>query len=106
MGMDTWLSAEWSLPTGSGYAFFAFVVLVPLIVGRWWVLVALAGQFIGLVTLQLTGHMFQGLDGHESELSYPIVVVGLVIQGLFMLVLVGIRMAFDLWRNRGATANP
>ena len=104
MGVETWLSAEWSLPTGSGYVFLALIVLIPLIVGRWWVLAALAGQFIAIVALQLTGHMFPGLDGQETELSYLIIVVGLVIYGLFLLVLVGIRMAFDFLRKRRLTA--
>jgi hypothetical protein len=105
MGVTTWLSAEWSSPPGSGYVLWTLIILVPLIVGRWWVLAALAGQFIALVALQLTGHMVHGLDGHEEALSSMSIVVGLVIFGLFMLILVGIRKAFDLWRDRGVTAN-
>lgn len=106
MGVTTWLSDEWSSPPGSGYVFWALMILVPLIVGRWWVLAALAGQFIALMALRLTGHMVHGFDGHEEALSYLSIFAGLVIFGLFMLILVGIRMAFDLWRRRGVTANP
>ena len=103
MGMTTWLGNESSSP-GSGYVLWAVIILVPLIVGRWWVVAALAGQVIALVALQLTGHMFRGLDGHEGSLD-ALSIVGLVFSALFMLILVGIRKAFDLWRNRGATAS-
>lgn len=104
MGVTTWQSAEWSSPPGSGYVLWTLIILVPLIVGRWWVLAALAGRFIALVVLQLTGHMFHGSDGYEAALSY-MSIAGLVVFGFFMLILVGIRMAFDLWRDRGMTAN-
>ena len=107
MGVVTWLSgAEWYLPPGSGFGYLAMLILVPLIVGRWWVLVALAGWLIASVALQLTGHMSHGFDGHEEALSDLSIIVGLVIFGLFMVILVGIRKAFDLWRHRGVTANP
>jgi hypothetical protein len=105
MGVSTWLSADWSSPPWAGFAFWSSLVLVPLIVGRWWVLAALTGRLTALVALQLTGHMFQGSDGYESALSY-LSLAGMVIFGLFMLILVGIRKAFDLWRYREATANP
>lgn len=104
MGVTTWMSAEWSSLPGSGYVLWTLIILVPLIVGRWWVLAALAGRFIALVALQQTGHMFHDSDGYEAALGY-LSIVGLVILGLFMLILVGIRMAFDLWRDRGVTAN-
>lgn len=111
MGVSTWLSAEWPSPLGAGVTsgvgvtHWTLIILIPLIVGRWWVLAALAGRFAALVILELTGHMFQSSDGFESALS-PLSIAGLVIFGLFMLILVGIRRAFDLWRHRGATVNP
>lgn len=105
IGVTTWLGAEESSPPGSGYVLWALIVLIPLIVGRWWVLAALAGQVIALMALQLTGHMFRGLEGHVETLNYPLSILGLVIFGLFMLTLVGIRTAFDRWRNRGVIAD-
>jgi hypothetical protein len=98
MGVLLWLSADWW-----GYAFYASVVLLPLIVGRWWVVAALAGPFIASAALDLTGHVPEGgSDG--PELGFIFVVVFLVFSGLSMLVLVGIRKAFDFLRKRRLTA--
>jgi hypothetical protein len=105
MGVSTWLSAEWSSPAEAGFACWVLIILIPLIVGRWWVLAALSGRLIALIALQLTGHMFESSDGFEPALSL-LSIAGLVIFGFFMLILVGIRMAFDLWRDRGAIASP
>jgi len=99
MGVSTWLSG------GIGDVFFASAVLLPLIVGRWWVLAALAGPFIALVTLELSGHVYEGgSDGAESYL-FPWGIIGLFFWELVMLILVGIRKAFDFLRNRLAIAN-
>ena len=95
MGVSTWLSG------GIGDVFFASAVLLPLIVGRWWVLAALAGPLIALVALQLTGHLIHGFDNTEVS-ALPLGIVGLVVNGFFLLTLVGIRKAFDLWRRRRA----
>jgi len=104
MGVTTWLGAEGSSPPGSGYVLWALVTLVPLIVGRWWVLAALAGQLVALVVLQLTGQLIHGLDSEVSALPWGI--VGLVISGLYFSILVGIRKAFDRWRHHRATRKP
>jgi hypothetical protein len=99
MGVSTWLS-DWT-----GVVFFASAVLLALIVGRWWVVVALAGPFIALVTLELSGHVYEGgSDGAESYL-FPWGIIGLFFWELVMLILVGIRKAFDFLRNRWVTAN-
>jgi len=93
---------DWSSTAGmvDSLAFWA-TILVPLIVGRWWVLAALAGPLIALVALQLTGHLIHGFDNTEVS-ALPLGIVGLVVNGFFLLTLVGIRKAFDLWRRRRA----
>lgn len=94
MGVCTWLSADWAKTV-----FFASAVLLPLIVGRWWVVAALAGPLIASVTFELTGHVYEGgSDGPEPGLLW--VVFALDFYGLLMLILVGIRKAFDFVRNR------
>jgi hypothetical protein len=85
----------------AGRVLFVFLILVPLIVGRWWVLAALAGWVIASVALQLTGHVPQG--GGEDNWGLFGVIVGLVLWGFVFLILVGIRIAFDRWRRRRAT---
>jgi uncharacterized membrane protein len=97
MGVSLWLSGAW------GYAFYASVVLLPLIVGRWWVVAALAGPFIASVALELTGHVSEGgSDGPEFGFIFS--VFFLVFLGFLMLTLVGIRKAFDFLRKRRLTA--
>jgi hypothetical protein len=105
MGVSTWMTG-WSstAETMDSLAFFA-AILVPLIVGRWWVVAALAGQLIALVALQLTGHSVQGLDNTEAEPLSPLGIIGLVVTGLYLLTLVGVRKAFDHWRRRRAAAS-
>ena len=99
MAVCTWLSADWAETV-----FFASVVLLPLIVGRWWVVAALAGPFIAVVAIELTGHVYEGgSDGPESALFWGI--FALDFYGLLMLILVGIRKVFDFFRNRRVTAN-
>jgi Zn-dependent protease len=93
MGVSLWLGAGW------GYAFYASVVLLPLIVGRWWVVAALAGPFIASVALDLTGHMSES-GSDDPEFGFIFVVFFLVFLGFLMLILVGIRKAFDFLRKR------
>jgi hypothetical protein len=98
MGVSTWLGGVWT-----GDVFFA-AVLLPLIVGRWWVVAALAGPFIALVALELSGHVYEGgSDGPESYL-FPWGIIGLFFWELVMLILVGVRKAFDFLRKRRLTA--
>ncbi|HSS03780.1 MAG TPA: hypothetical protein VLK89_01160 [Solirubrobacterales bacterium] len=101
MGVSTWLGAD-----GAHWAsevFFASAVLLSLIVGRWWVVAALAGPFIALVALDSTGHVYEGgSDPIDSSLLMGI--VGLFFWEVVMLILVGIRKVFDFLRNRRVTA--
>jgi|GEM_PF-3346387 hypothetical protein len=98
MGVSDWLNG------GTGEVFFASVVLLPLIVGRWWVVAALAGPFIAMAALDLSGHVYEGgSDGAESYL-FPWGIIGLFFWELVMLILVGIRKAFDFLRKRRLTA--
>lgn len=93
MGVLLWLRADW------GYAFYASVVLLPLIVGRWWVVAALAGPFIASVALDLTGHVPERVSD-EPEFGFIFVAFFLVFSGFLMLILVGIRKAFDFLLKR------
>lgn len=100
MGVSTWLHGDWT-----GYVLYTSIALLPLIVGRWWVVAALAGPFIALVALELTGYVYEGgSDGPESPL-FPWGIIALFFWELLMLILVGIRKAFDFLRNRWVTAN-
>jgi hypothetical protein len=115
MGLLTWLASEGLSPspgveevfnsTPIEVASLTILALVPLVVGRWWVLAALAGPVAALVTLQLTGHKIHELDGWAPPLN-PVTIFGLLFLALVMLILVGIRRTFDFWRGRRATAGP
>jgi len=105
MGVSTWMT-DWSSTANTVNALaFVAAILVPLIVGRWWVVAALAGQLIALVALQLTGQSIQGLDNTEVPALSLLGIIGLVASGIYLLILVGIRKAFDHLRNRRVTAN-
>lgn len=112
LGLHMWLGTEGFSPSpgleevfssrATEMAFFCSLILVPLIVGRWWVLAALAGWVIASVALRLTGHVPQGgSDGDEWGLLWTI--VGLAFWGFIFLILVGIRKAFDHWRQHRVT---
>lgn len=100
MGVLLLLSADnW------GYAYYASVILLPLIVGRWWVVAALAGPFIASVALDLTGHVSERGSGSDGpEFGFIVVIFFLVFSGFLMLILVGIRKTFDFLRKRWRTA--
>lgn len=108
LGLSTWLGVHGLSPSGgveevvnspAGVAvYLAFLILVPLIVGRWWVVCALVGRFAALAILQLTGHVVID-DGAADPLSL-LSLIGLAVYGLFILALVGIRVVFDGWRAR------
>lgn len=101
MGLSIWLGgdgAHWG-----SEVFFVLAILLPLIVGRWWVVAALAGPFIALVALHSTGNSHEvGSDPIDSSLLMGI--VALFFWELVMLILVGIRKVFDFLRNRRAAA--
>ena len=98
MGL-TWLISGWTLD-----AFLVLLVLLPLVVGRWWVVAALIGPLIVVVGYELTGYV----DESGSDGTGPALILGvfaLNVYGLFMLILVGIRKVFDFFRNRWVTAH-
>lgn len=110
LGLKMWLGTEGFSPSpglegvfgseAAGRALLVCLILVPLIVGRWWVLTALAGWVIASVVLQSTGHVAEG--GGEDHWGLIGVIVGLALWGSVFLILVGTRMAFDRWRRRRA----
>lgn len=108
MGLLTWLEGLSPSPgldsTPIEVASMTILILVPLVVGRWWVLAALAGPVVALATLQVTGHEVQQLEGWYPPLTNPFTIFGLLILALVMLAPVGVRKAFDFWRGRRATA--
>jgi len=89
-----------------GIAFYASVLLLPLIVGRWWVVAALAGPLVAGVALELTGLMPEddSNGGLEYEFGFGFFVLFLILSGNLMLILVGVRKVFDFLRQRWLTA--
>jgi len=88
-----------------GIALYASVVLLPLVVGRWWVVAALAGPLIAGVALELTGHMpeSEGNGGLEYDFGFIFFVLFLILMGNLMLILVGVRKLFDFISRRWLT---
>jgi len=72
----------------------AALVLVPLSVGRWWVVGALAGPGLALLVMQSAGAVVQLDDGSGPALNYRTIFF-LVVVGLVMLLLVGLRSLYD-----------
>jgi len=89
-----------------GYALWASVLLLPFVVGRWWVVAALAGPLLAGVALELTGHMpdSEGNGGLEYDFGFSFFVLFLILAGNLMLILVGVRKVFDFLRRRWLTA--
>lgn len=98
MGVLLGLGADWW-----GYTYYASAFLLPLIVGRWWVVAALAGPFIASAALHLTGHEPERV-ADIGEFGFIFVVFFLVLSGFLMLIMVGIRKAFDFLRKRRLAA--
>lgn len=100
MGLSTWFHGDWT-----GFVLYASIILLPLIVGRWWVVAALAGPFIAFVALESTGYVYEGgSDGPETSSLFPWGIIALFFWELLMLALVAIRKTFDVLRSRGVTA--
>ena len=112
LGLNTWVAeqSEWPTP-GVNDALaapllivaLASLVLVPLIVGRWWVVGALAGPGLALLVMQLTGVAVQLDDGTGPAFNYRTIIL-LTVTGLVMLLLVGFRYVFDDVRRTRADA--
>lgn len=88
-----------------GIALYASVLLLPLVVGRWWVVAALAGPLIAGVALELTGHMpeSEGNGDLEYDFGFIFFVLFLILAGNLMLILVGVRKLFDFISRRWLT---
>ena len=97
MGVSLGLGDVW------GIALWASVLLLPLIVGRWWVVAALAGPLVAGVALELTGHMpaSEGNGGLEYDFGFIFFVFSLILAGFLMLIFVGIRKGWDFLCGAG-----
>ena len=95
LGSDLW-----------GLAFYASVLLLPFVVGRWWVVGALAGPLVVGVALQLTGHMpdSDGNGGLEYDFGFAFFVLFLILAGNLMMVFLGVRKGYDFLRKRRLAA--
>jgi hypothetical protein len=112
LGLDT-LASEWpGWPTaGLHHAVgvpltilaIATFFLVPLVVGRVWVLGAMAGPFIALVIMQRAGVTVTLDDTTGPALNYR-TIFQLIALSVVMLAVVGIRGAFDAARDRRASS--
>ncbi len=100
MGVLLGLGDVWAIPL------YATVFLLPFIVGRWWVVAALAGPLVAGVALELTGYMpeSEGNGGLEYDFGFVSFVIFLSLAANLMLVLVGVRKLFDFLRKRRLTA--
>lgn len=89
-----------------GVVLYASVILLPLIVGRWWVVASLLGPLISGVALQLTGHMpeSESNGGLEYDFGFVFFVLFLILSGNLMMVFLGVRKGFDFLRKRRQTA--
>ncbi len=88
------------LGDAEGFALPALVIFLPLVVGRWWVVAALAGPLVAGVALELSGHMPEddGNGGLEYDFGFEFFVFYLILSGFLMLCLVGVRKGFDYLR--------
>ncbi len=89
-----------------GVVLYASVILLPLIVGRWWVVACLVGPLIAGVALELTGQMPEddGNGGLEYDFGFAFFVLFLILAGNLMMVFLGVRKVFDFLRKRWTTA--
>jgi hypothetical protein len=103
LGLDTWVAEQpgWPTPGVNDVLAVPLVIvalvsllLVPLIVGRWWVVGALVGPGLSLLIMQLTGVAVRLDDGTGPAINYRTIFF-LIVVGLVMLLLVGLRFLFD-----------
>jgi len=91
---------RWSIPGGIAVGIF---VIVPLAVGRWWVVAALAGPLIAQVVMQMTGREVLQFESVGPPLNW-ITFAWMMFLALLMLGLVAIRKGVDRWRERRLVA--
>jgi hypothetical protein len=103
LGFATWVAEQpgWPSPGANDVLAVPLVIvagvsllLVPLIVGRWWVVGLLAGPGLALLLMQLTGVAVQLDDGTGPAMNYRTIFF-LIVVGLVTLILVGLRFLFD-----------
>jgi hypothetical protein len=103
LGLDTWVVERSGWPTPGVNDVLAVpllivallaLFLVPLAVGRWWVVGALLGPGLALLVMQLTGDLVSLDDGTGPAFNYRTVFM-LIAVGALMLLLFGVRFAFD-----------
>jgi hypothetical protein len=103
LGLDTWVAEQSQWPTSgvndalaAPLLIVALVALlvVPLAVGRWWVVGALLGPGLALLVMQLTGDPVSLDDGTGPAFNYRTIFL-LVAVGAVMLILFGLRYLFD-----------
>lgn len=109
LGLATWVAEQpgWPTPglndalsTPLLAAAAVALLLIPLAVGRWWVVGALAGPGLALAIMQLTGVAVRLDDGTGPAFNYRTLFM-LSEVGSVMLLLVGLRFLFDdIRRNR------
>ena len=89
-----------------GTVLYASVILLPLIVGRWWVVACLAGPLIAGVALELTGHMPESDSegGLNYDFGFIFYIFFLILMGNLMMVFLAVRKGFDFLRKRRTTA--
>jgi hypothetical protein len=103
-GLFAWLAREEVSPSHSVHELVTsapvlivlgliFIVL-PLIVARWWVILALVGPVISLLIMQAAGTTFEELDGRTTPLN-RVTVFWLGFLTFLMLMLFGLRWLFD-----------
>ena len=112
LGLDT-LASEWSgWPTAGLHHSVALPLtivavatyfLAPLVVGRPWVLCAMAGPFFALMIMQAAGVVVPLDDTVGPALNYR-TIFQLIALGVVMLAVVGLRGAFDAVRERRASS--
>jgi hypothetical protein len=112
LGLDTWMVEQSGWPTPAVNDVLAVplligalvaLLLVPLAVGRWWVVGALVGPGLSLLIMQLTGVAVSLDDGTGPALNYRTIFF-LIVVGLVMLLLVGLRSLLDDVRRSRADA--
>ena len=88
-----------ALPLGILAAIVLF--LVPLIVGRWWVVGAIAGPLLALLILQLTGAAVSLDDGTGPAFNYRTIFFLIVVASV-LLLLGSLRRVFEDSRRERA----
>lgn len=117
-GLDTWVAEQPGWPASGVHqvlaiplslAAWTLVFVAPLIVAHWWVVGAVAGPGLALVAMQASGVLVQLDDGTGRALNYR-TILWLVVLGLILLLMVGVRHMVDLarssWRDRHPAASP